>query len=361
MLPPVVISNKPDFFINTMAFEQPVLWLGISGFSPEQNRHLNLLLGHLPSDSPSWHSGPFSEADAWLVCGERSRRLSPNTLKILAGMPSERAMLLNLGEVDRPIAFSLPLNSKDLVPLYTFDPSSSVSLGKVLAQMEGRLRTLRARFVLGGQLIARESELLPGIYHVSHQGVLLAVMDFQNWRIGISPSAEPADFEQARWDKRPLEARDIPAHFLSSSLTELRWIYAQRTKRDVLPARYKTLPLYFRRAPGVPLRWLKDAQLELLRELSAGAATFESLAQRTGWSRSQLARDLASLYFAGSVTTTPEKANTAGFKGDDGPTSEDPANNLDWALSRDHGSATEQQGRPLRELDPTVPVRLGRN
>lgn len=342
-----------------MAFEQPVLWVGISGFSPEQNKHLNLLLSHLPPDSPAWHSGPFSEADAWLVCGERSRRLSPNTLKILAGMPSERAMLLNLEEVDRPIAFSLPLSSDDLVPLYTFDPSSSVSLGKVLEQLEGRLRTLRSRFVLGGQLIARESELRPGIYHVTHKGTLLAVMDFHDWRIGISPSAEPADFEQARWDKRPMAARDIPAHFLPSSLTELRWIYAQRTKRDVLPPRYKTLPLYFRQAPGVPLRWLKDAQLVLLRELSAGSGTFESLVRRTGLSRPQLARDLASLYFAGSVTTTPEKANTAGFSGDEGPLSVDPANNLEWAQSRDHGSATEQGGRPPRELDLTVPVRLG--
>lgn len=103
----------------------------------------------------------------------------------------------------------------------------------MLQHFESWLRPLRSQFVLGGQLIARENELLPGIYHVSHKGQLLAVMDFHEWRIGILRKADPVDCEPAHWDRRPLEAHDIPSHFLRSSLTHLRWIYAQRTERDL--------------------------------------------------------------------------------------------------------------------------------
>lgn len=300
-----------------MSLELPVLWLGLAGFTPEQSNQLEAQLGKLPKGWPAWQSGPFAEADAWLVSGEKSRLLKADTLKILAGRPTERVLQLNLPEIDRPIAFSLPLAPSELDPMYTFDPGSETSLQKVLQQFEVRLRALCCQFVLGGQLIARETQLLPGIYQVSYKGALLAVMDFHEWRIGIAPNADPVDFELARWDRRPLAARGIPEHFLPNSLSQLRWIYTQRTKRDVLPPRYRSKPVFFRRAPDVPLRWLRDSQLVLLRELSIAPAAFEVLQQRTRLPPAQLARDLASLYFAGSVTTTADKAGTHGFSSHD--------------------------------------------
>lgn len=296
-----------------MSLDQPVLWLGLAGFTPEQRQQLHGLLAQLPRSGIAWQLCPFAEADAWLVSGEKCRLVAADTLKILAGLPSERTVQLDLDEVDRPVAFSLPLASGEFDPKLTFDLTAPPSLLKVLAHFESWLRLLRSQFVLGGQLIARETELLPGIYHVSHKGSLLAVMDFHEWRIGISRKADPADFEFAKWDRRPLEAHDIPPHFLRSSLTQLRWIYAQRTERDVLPPRYRSRPIFFRRAPDVPMRWLRDPQLLLLRELSVQAGHFENLRQRTALTSAQLARELASLYFAGSITTTPDKAGTSAF------------------------------------------------
>ena len=296
-----------------MSFDQPVLWLGLAGFTPEQRQQLNGLLAQLPKDGIAWQLCAFADADAWLVSGEKCRLVAADTLKILAGLPSERSVQLALDQVDRPVAFSLPLSSGEFDPKLTFDLRSIPSLLKVLQHFASWLQPLRSQYVLGGQLIARESELLPGIYHVSHQGSLLAVMDFHEWRIGISRKADPVDFESAKWDRRPLEAHDIPPQFLRSSLTQLRWIYAQRTERDVLPARYRSRPIFFRRAPDVPMRWLRDSQLLLLRELSVQAGDFENLCQRTGLTPTQLARELASLYFAGSVTTTPDKAGTSAF------------------------------------------------
>lgn len=342
-----------------MSLEQPVLWLGFAGFTPEQSHHLDTQLGSLSKEWPAWQSGAFSEADAWLVSGEKSRLLNADTLKILAGRPTERVRQLNLAEIDRPIAFSLPLAPSELDPMYTFAPSSGASLQKVLQQFEVRLRALRCQFVLGGQLIARENQLLPGIYQVSHKGALLAVMDFHEWRIGIAPNADPVDFELARWERRPLAARGIPEHFLPNSLSQLRWIYTQRTKRDVLPPRYRSKPVYFRRAPDVPLRWLRDSQLVLLRELSIESAAFTVLQQRTRLPSAQLARDLASLYFTGSVTTTADKAGAHGFS----------SQNALLDTTQTHLEATpgtrlsEPQANPRTgsHVDLTAPAQLRRN
>ncbi|GAB3468557.1 hypothetical protein [Polaromonas eurypsychrophila] len=341
-----------------MSLEQPVLWLGLAGFTPEQSKHLYAQTGKLPKGWPAWQSGTFAEADAWLVSGEKSRLLNAGTLKILAGRPTERVLQLNLAEIDRPIAFSLPLASSELDPMYTFDPSSGPSLQKVLQQFEVRLRALRCQFVLGGQLIAREDQLLPGIYQVSYKGALLAVMDFHEWRIGIAPSADPVDFELARWDRRPLAARGIPEHFLPNSLSQLRWIYTQRTKRDVLPPRYRSKPVFFRRAPDVPLRWLQDSQLVLLRELSIESAGFAVLQQRTRLPSVQLARDLASLYFAGSVTTTAGKAGTHGFSSH-GALPDTAQTDLQATPDTLPSESTDASRTGLR-VDLTAPAQLGR-
>lgn len=342
-----------------MSFMQPVLWLGLAGFTPEQRERLGLLLGQLPQGGPIWRVSPFTDADAWLVSGEKSRLLGADTLKVLAGLPTERTVQLYLGEVDRPIAFSLPLAASDLDPKYTFDLASGASLFEVLQQLESWLRPLRSQFVLGGQLIARDSELQPGIYHVSHEGTLLAVMDFHEWRIGISRKADPLDFELARWDKRPLGAHDLPGHFLRTSLTQLRWIYAQRTPRDVLPPRYRVKPVYFRQAPSVPMRWLRDSHLLLLRELSLDAGDFAALQRRTWLAPAQLARDLASLHFAGSVTTTPEKAGTAVFSGGEDSLAGERQNGRAQA-PRTAPASPRAVGGALPKWDLTAPAQLGR-
>lgn len=333
-----------------MSSEQPVLWLGLAGFTPEQREHLTLLLGRLPKSWPTWRHSAFAEADAWLVSGEKCRLLSADSLKILAGLPTERAVQLNLNEVNRPLAFSLPLAAGEFEPVHTFDAVTGAGLHQVLQQFEARLRPLCSQFVLGRQLVERENDLQPGVYHVGHKGTLLAVMDLHQWRIGVSPSADPIHFELARWVRRPSQANEIPAHFLHCGVTKLRWIYAQRTERDVLPSRYRHRPVYFRRAPDVPLRWLRDSQLLLLRELSLAPHGFDALQQRTGLAPAQLARELASLYFAGSVTTTPDKAGTASGAG--------LADGLE--SGRDSESlSVPGAAMPVAAMDMTAPAQLG--
>src|SRR6185369_3490688 len=148
------------------------------------------------------------------------------------------------------------------------------SVRAVLEKFEGWMRPLVAQFCLAALILEQESVMRPGIHHVSADGALIAV----------------------------------PEHFVRSSLAQLMWQFALRTSRDILPARYRSGLLYFRRPPRLPARLMTDSHLLLMRELACAAGDFESLQQRTGLGARALARDLAALYFVGAITSNPKRA-----------------------------------------------------
>ena len=298
----------------------PFLQFGMAGFDHIQRHQVEGMVSALPPQAAFWQLGPMANADAWLVCGEKTRVLpAPSqatqpSLRVLAGLPSERAITLDLDQIDRPLAFSLPLSSQDMEPRLTFEAASPRSLQAVLGQFELCLWSLRAKYMLGKQLIERETELKPAVYHVMSDGKLLAVMNFMSWKIGMLPGTDPQQFEMAAWEKRPIEASAIPANFFITNVVQLRWIYARYSARNVLPARYRHETIYLRQAPQVAISWLTDSHLLLVRELSKQPATLTRLAERTGMPYEQLTRDLTCLYFAASLTTTPSKAIKANAK-----------------------------------------------
>jgi hypothetical protein len=296
----------PATYASESAAEQPILWVGMSGFAPQQRPVLEASLA-LPGLA-RWRVCPFGDADAWWVNGAKVRVMPDGNLKVAAGLPTERALNLNLNEVDRPVAFAAPLASADFEPRYTFDPVSEASIHVVLRQFESWLWLVRAQFVLGAQIIKRGAELRHCIYHVSYGGKLLAVLDFQHGKAALSPRVHPVSLWEAQWDKRPKGAGGLPESFVHSTPGQLAWAYVRRTDKDMLPARYRTETIYFRHVPGVPLRWLRDSQLMLLRELSAEPGTMEALRQRTGLAAAHTEHDLTCLYYAGSITTTRAKA-----------------------------------------------------
>jgi hypothetical protein len=290
-----------------VAPEQPILWLGTSGFSPEQRAALESALGRT-DELPRWRLGAFGDADAWWVNGEKVRVAPDGNLKVAPGLPTEHALRLDLAEVDRPIAFAAPLGCDEFEPQVLFHLASPPSTQAVLLQFDSWLWLVRAQFVLGARIIERGAELRNGVYHVSSQGRLLAVLDFAQGKGAVLPHAHPVDLAQARWDRRPPGARDLPATFVRVTPAQLAWTYVSRTDRDLLPGRYRDATIYFRHAPGVPIRWLRDSQLNLLRELAADPATLANLHQRTGLPMRQLERDLTALYYGYAITTTRSKA-----------------------------------------------------
>jgi len=288
-----------------MSIELPLFRLGLAGFSAGQQDQLSALLQQ--TSSGSWQIGKFAGADAWWVNGVRVQVLLDSTIRIASGEPGGRSLQLDLRDVDRPVAFALPLAPRQFEPLYTFEAWSASSVGAVLEKFEAWVRPLIAQFCLASRILEQESVLGPGIHHVSANGVLIGVVNMRG-ETGVLPTAGPVDFENAMWERLPASAGAIPEHFVRSSLSHLMWQYAVRTSRDILPTRYRTGLLFFRRPPRLPPRLMTDSHLLLLRELACAPGDFEALQQRTGLGSLALARDLAALYFVGAITSNAKRA-----------------------------------------------------
>jgi hypothetical protein len=340
-----------------MSIELPVLRLGLAGFSTQQKAELEAMLQRSTPGRHVWQLSSFAEADAWWLNGARTSG-APRTIRVTPAIPTERSLHINMEEVDRPIGFSVPLAFTPPSPGYTFDPASLSSINRVLEKFESWLQPVAAQFLMAGRIIEQESVLGNGMYHVMLNGTLLAVVDMQG-DIGVLPSAGPADFDDAMWVRQP-GPTPIPESFARASLSELMWQYATRTARDVLPKRYRSGLLYFRRPPRLPQRLLTDSHLLLIREMSIGAGTFADLQQRTGMGAAPLARVLAALYLVGSITSNVKRASvTHAAAAQDG----EPSQGIQHSIvpsGLDPSSAPSAQ--PIRRhglLDFTVPVPIG--
>jgi hypothetical protein len=298
--------SQPEVLLADVAPEQPILWLGMSGFGPQQRAALDASLRRSTA-LPQWRTCAFGDADAWWVNGAKVSVLPGGNLKVAAGLPTEHALKLNLKDAHRPIGFATPL-PPEFEPRCTFSVDSRPSIQAALLQFDSWLRPVRSHFVLGARIIQRSWELRHGIFHVSHGGTLLAVLDFRTGNASLSPDAHPVDLWEARWDRRPAGASGLPPGFARFTPTQFAWAYVRRTDRDLLPPRYGSELIYFRHVPKVPLQWLSDSQLMLVRELAGEPSTLEGLRQRTGFTLSSTRYDLTCLYYAGSITTTRDKA-----------------------------------------------------
>jgi hypothetical protein len=289
-----------------MSIELPVLRLGLAGFAAQQVAELDAMLRRSAPGRHVWQIGHFSDADAWWLNGARAQRVTDDTIRVLPSIPTERSLQLDMPQVDRPIGFSLPLAFVPSEPSYTFDPASVPSINAVLEKFEGWLQPVAAQFSLAARLIEQETVLGSAMYHVMLNGRLLAMVDMKG-DIAVLRSAGPADFDDAMWMRQP-EKTGMPDSFFRTSLSELMWQYAIRTSRDVLPKRYRSGMLYFRRPPRLPQRLMSDAHMLLMRELSASACTFAELQQRTGMAAAPMAKALAALYLVGTITSNPKRA-----------------------------------------------------
>lgn len=290
-----------------MSIELPVFRIGLAGFTVKQQEDLGRALACLAPASTFWEIGPFGVADAWWVNGARTQLLADGTLRIASGTPTGRNTHLNLDEVDRPIAFAQPIAPRDFEPTLKFDPQSDQAMVAVLEQFEQALRPQAAQFGLASEVIAQESVLGTGTYHVAGNGRLLAVVNFQG-DAAVRPSLTAVDFEGSVWTPVTADQSHMPAAFIRTSFAQLMWQYALRTTRDVLPERYRRGKIYFRRLPRVPQRLMRDAHLLLLRELTLAPGSFDELGRRTSLSPEQLGRDLAALYLVGAITSNAKRA-----------------------------------------------------
>lgn len=283
---------------------QPVMRLGLIGFQEEGPlRHLI----EARNVACRWERAPLADADALWVNGQHAQ-VKGNIVRVPSGTPTRPAILLDLQEVDRPTAFTLPLVDAGLRPPETFDPTSPAGIEKVFTKFEARLRPLGAELALAHALAERRPRLGAPVYQLIHRGTMVAIVDLEG-EVGVLPGTTAAQVAAAEWCARPAGAHGIPAHFARRPIPEVMWQYASRAGGNLLPERYRVRPIYFRGSPRVQQRLLRDIHMILLGQLNSAPRTFAQLHAASGLASPQVAQALAALYFAGSITTT--RQNTA--------------------------------------------------
>lgn len=345
-----------------MNIEVPVLRLGVAGFSEAQQKVASEAAGAAGTGRAQWQLVPFADADGWWLEGGRTLVLPSGYLRVQPGVPSGRSIQIAMADVDRPVAFSLPLAAPGFQPAVTFELEDRERGVAVLHQFAGWMQPMLAQFCLAASMSEHQPTLGAGSWEVLRGAELLAVVDL---RLGaaVAPSATPADFENATWCIRDHGDVAIPSDYSRVGVSQLMWQYALRTGRDLLPPHYRHQPLYFRRPPRLPQRQLKDAHLLLLRELAAQPAmTFEQLQHSTGLGAAALARHLSALYVVGAITANRRRASGGASQAEAGDSGGSPASNT-FASIMDSVLAAPASRRPLSDLTapaPLVPDGMGR-
>jgi DNA-binding transcriptional ArsR family regulator len=282
---------------------KPRLHMGLVGFDNED--YLSALL-RTRFAVLQWQRSSPEDADALWISGEAAELVHDDIVRV-AGPRFAGAMTLDLQALDRPTFFSLPLRDERIRAPRTFDPRSARSVDKALKQAEAVLHPLVMQLALAHEIAERLPSLTAHTYHVTKDARLLAVVNMGG-SVGFDLVLSPVALQGALWRPLPMAASAIPQHFLSTSFAEVLWRYVSRAEKDLLPARYRKAPLYFRALPRVPQRLMKETHYVILSELGAEPQTFEQLQLNIGLTQDALANALAVLYYAGAITTNIVRA-----------------------------------------------------
>jgi hypothetical protein len=291
-----------------MTLELPVLRLGLAGFTADEQLAVERMLATSAGEELSWAITEVDAADALWFNGARTQVVGAGRVRVSPGVPSAHALQVQMSEIDRPVAIAQPL-PQDLTALCTFDLASRDSMAAALAQLETWLAPLVAQFSLAAHIAEHQAALGRGVFELRLNSDLLAVVDMHG-EAAVRSTAEAEEFESgALWQRS--QGTAVPEDFVRTSLSQLMWQYAVRTQRDLLPRHYRTGMIYYRRPPRLPQQYLKDAHLLIMRELMLAPANFQELAQRCAIGEDLLARELAALYFVGTITSNPKRAAPA--------------------------------------------------
>ena len=332
----------------------PVMRMGLVGFADEKQLR-NLIATR--NRNLQWERWPFIDADALWINGEHAQPLRGNMVRIPAAEAGKPATVLNLKEIDRPTAFTLPIGNGYFTPPLAFDPHKVDQVADARHQFEADLLDTAVELTLAAEIAARRHELASPSYHLTLRSKLVAVIGMSG-EIGFTQQLSPYELAQADWAGRPAAGADIPSHFRRTTMAQVMWNHVMRNAHDLLPSRYRQGAFYWRRMPAVPAKWIREEHMMLISMLSTGPQTVQSLAAQTGFSEAAVAQMLAALYFGGSLTTDPRKAGPAR------PPAK-PRADEDWPSSMTStdapppvAAAPPRPGKRSRADLPTVPASL---
>lgn len=288
----------------------PVLRMGLVGFEDTQYLR-NLLMTR--TQGLRWAPWSYVNADALWINGAHAQPLRNHLVRIPQPDFDGIAAVLNLKELSRPAAFTLPLGNGYLNPERVFDPRAADSVLETFLAFESALHQLTVQLALAGEIAERRYELRSPTYHLSLDGVLVGIVNVTG-EIGLLETLPAAALAGLHWSGRPGRAGEIPRHFTRTSMAHVMWQHLLRSGDDLLPTRYRESMLYYKRMPPVSPSMLSDIHLFVIAELERMPQNLEQLMQGTGLAEYQLVQALACLYFAGSITANSGKAPAAGAR-----------------------------------------------
>lgn len=331
----------------------PKMRMGLIGFGDET--HLRNLLS-TRNRNLQWERWPFIDADALWINGAQAQPMRGNMVRVPSAEPAKPATILNLKEIDRPVAFTTPFGNGYFTPPLAFDPRKVDQVVDVLNVFEAALLDTASDLTLAAEIAARRHELASPSYHLIVRGRLLAVVGASG-EIGVAPQSQPHELTEADWAGRPTAGGGIPPQFRRTSMAQVMWQYVMRNVDDLLPSRYREGTLYWRRMPAVPSRWVREDHMMLISVLSTGPQTVQSLVAASGLSQAAVCQGLAALYFGGSLTTDPRKAGPVRAARPAPPDDSWPSS-MTSTFKAPEQLAPPRPGRHARADMPTVPSPL---
>jgi hypothetical protein len=291
---------------------RPTLFLGLVGFTPSECEAISSQMHLAPVGGVHWRVAAYQQADAWVVNGSRTHVLSPDEVSVQGASEAVAPLRMRLPDVDRPVAFSRPFAEETFEPACSFDMRSTGSLVVMLARFSQWLRAKAMLLALADLLTQHAAAIRrrSRVYHLVCDGRLVGVIDLQG-DIAVLPEATLGDLARASWSPRPDAAGYVPDNFARKSLAGLLWEYAGRTQRDLLPARYREVPIHLKRTPLLGHRLFTDAHLYVLRELAKGPRTFAQLCAADKFAAQDVARALTSFYLVGCITSRQARADAS--------------------------------------------------
>lgn len=331
----------------------PVMRMGFVGFADEKQLR-NLLMTR--NRNLLWERWPFMEADALWINGQNAQPMRGNMVRIPSAEPGKQATVMNLKEMDRPTAFTLPFSNGYFTPPLAFDPHKVEQVADVFNQFEAALLDTAVDLTLGAAIAERRHDLASPHYHLTSHNRLIANVSVTG-ELGFAPDATPHDVAEAEWAARPEAASAIPSHFRRTTIANVMWNYVMRSGGDLLPSRYRSATIHWRRLPNVPQRMVREEHLLVISALSTGPQTIASLMTATGLSDAAVSQALAALYFGGSLTTDPSKAGPA-RQAKPGQPQEDWPSSMTSTFQAPGTTAQPRPRRPPVDIMPTVPQPL---
>ncbi len=274
----------------------PRLFLALLGFTAEQQA---LISGWLAEEAALDSAGQV----AWMLMPERHADVLIHARPLATAEPAHAPSTTlggqsGLGQIHRVFWEDSVQESQE---------SEDVARERFLMLLIELTQHTQAHclsFALAGELIDRFRGGIRGrgVWHVQAQGKLLAVVNYDALSLSIRPQTHFLAALQGSWEQRSSQAV-APQGFIHLGLESAMWEYTRRTQRMLLPRRYEKEEISLRRYPRQSLAALYDEEVALLACLRAKPHSVQSLEQSLGISNAAVRKMLATLYFAGAISS----------------------------------------------------------